>query len=108
MNIEPFQVLLTLLTVISVVFGIRGHLKSYQREDSARATETALFTERIASLNVRFDTLSSKVAEVEKTQEEIHILRAQMASIGEDMKTVKQNVANIVKLLLEKLGTRPQ
>lgn len=105
MNIE---VLLTILTVISVVFGIRGHLKSYQREDSTRATETALFTERIASLNVRFDTISSKVAEVEKTQQEVHILRAQMASIGEDMKAVKHDVDNIVKLLLERLGTRPQ
>jgi len=107
MNLEPFQVLLTLLTLISIVFGIRGHLKSYQREDSTRATDTALFTERIATINVRLETMSNRLAEVEKTQEEVHILRVQMATIGEDMKTIKQNVDNIVKLLLERLNTRP-
>lgn len=103
MNFEHIQVLMSVLTLISIIFGVRGHLKSYQREDSARATETALFTERISNINLKLDNVVSRIAEVEKTQQEVLILRVQITTIGEEMKTVKQNVDKIVKHLLEKI-----
>lgn len=106
MTLDPIQTIMVFLTFISIVFGVRGHLKSYQREDSTRATETALFTERISSLNVRTDSLSSRLSEIEKTQQEVHILRVQMLTFGEDMKTVKQNLDNIVKMLIERVQPR--
>lgn len=86
-----------------MIWAIRGHFKSYQKEDSGRATETALFTERISGLNLRCDAIHNRVAEIEKSQQETHILRLQVSNMGEDIKSVKSSIDSIIKLLLEKV-----
>jgi len=99
MNID-LQPLLALLTAISVIWAIRAHVQAYQREDSSRVAESVLATERIASLNIRVDTLSSRVSELEKSSHEMYVFRNQMASVKDDLKQIKQNIAEMMTVLI--------
>jgi len=99
MNID-LQPLLALLTAISVIWAIRAHFKAYQREDSSRVAESVLATERIAALNIRVDTLSSRVSELEKSSHEMYVFRNQMVSVTDDLKQIKQNIAEIMTVLI--------
>ena len=99
MNID-LQPLLAILTATSVVWAIRAHFKAYQREDSSRVAESVLATERIAALNIRVDTLSSRVSELEKSSHEMYVFRNQMASVTDDLKQIKQNIAEMMTVLI--------
>ena len=101
MNVD-LQPVLALLTAISVLWAIRAHFKAYQREDSSRVAETVLATERIAALNIRCDSLVSRVSELEKSSHEMCAFRTQMISATEDIKTIKQNLNEMMKLLIER------
>lgn len=99
-QLEPF---LILLTIFSSLWAIRARFKSYQKEDSIRATETALTMERISSLNSKFDTLTQRISEVEKSHTEMHIIRAKVNTVYDDMKAVNSKIDSIIKILLEKV-----
>jgi uncharacterized protein YlxW (UPF0749 family) len=102
-QLEPFQLILILLTIFSSLWAIRAHFKNYQKEDSMRATETALTMERISSLNSKFDTLTQRISEVEKSHTEMHIIRAKVNTVYDDMKAVNSKIDSIIKILLEKV-----
>ena len=102
-QLEPFQLILILLTIFSSLWAIRSRFKSYQKEDSMRATETALTMERISSLNSKFDTLTQRISEVEKSHTEMHIIRAKVNTVYDDMKAVNSKIDSIIKILLEKV-----
>lgn len=104
MQLEPlFQLILILLTIFSSLWAIRSHFKSYQKEDSVKATETALTMERISSLNSKFDTLTQRISEVEKSHTEMHIIRVKVNTVYDDMKAVNSKIDSIIKILLEKV-----
>lgn len=101
MNVE-LQSILAILTAVSVLWAIRAHFKAYQREDSSRVAETVLATERIAALNIRCDSLALRVSELEKNSHEMCAFRTQMISAIEDIKTIKQDLNEMMKLLIER------
>lgn len=68
-----------------------------------RATETALTMERISSLNSKFDTLTQRISEVEKSHTEMHIIRVKVNNVYDDMKAVNSKIDSIIKILLEKV-----
>lgn len=101
MNVE-LQSILAILTAVSVLWAIRAHFKAYQREDSSRVAETVLATERIAALNIRCDSLALRVSELEKSIREMCAFRTQIVSVTEDIKTIKQDLNEMMKLLIER------
>lgn len=101
-HLEPFQSALVILSIISMVWAIRSSFKNYQREDSVKAAESALVTERISSLNSKYDTLNQRITDVEKSHTELHVIRSQMNSMYDDMRSVKTKVDSIIQILLGK------
>ena len=99
MNID-LHTLVPLLTAISVIWAIRARFKAYQREDSSRVADSVLATERIAALTIRVDALSSRVSELEKNSHEMYVFRNQMASVTDDLKQIKQNIAEMMAVLI--------
>lgn len=106
-QIEPFQLVLIILTMISLLWAIRAHFKSYQKEDSVKAAESALTVERISSLNSKYDSLTQRITEIEKSHTELHVIRSQMNSMYDDMQSVKTKVDSIIQILLGKVHTGP-
>lgn len=98
MNVD----ILAILTAVSVLWAIRAHFKAYQREDSSRVAETVLATERITALNIRCDSLALRVSELEKSSYEMCAFRTQMGSVTEDIKIIKQDLNEMMKLLIER------
>jgi uncharacterized protein YlxW (UPF0749 family) len=102
-QLEPFQLSLIILSIISLFWAIRAHFKNYQKEDSVKAAESALTTERISSLNSKYDTLTQRISEIEKSHTELHVIKSQMNSMYDDMQSVKTKVDSIIQILLGKV-----
>ena len=69
-QVEPFQLTLIILSIISVLWAIRSSFKSYQKEDSIKSAESALVVERISTLNARHDSLNQRIKAQEKHLED--------------------------------------
>ena len=100
---EPFQLVLIIFTIFSTTWAIRAHFKSYQKEDSVKSAEVALTAERITYLNQKFESLSHRLAEVERQQNEMHTIRIQVSTMNEDLQALKSKIDSIIKILLEKV-----
>ena len=83
------ELALLILTLISTLWAIRSHFKNYQREHSIEVAELALTTERIAYLNQKYDVLNARLSEIEKQQSEMHVIRNQVSTMYNDLKSMK-------------------
>ena len=91
-----------IFTLISTLWAIRSHFKSYQREHSIEVAELALVTERIAYLNQKYDVLNARLSEIEKQQSEMHVIRNQVSTMYNDLQSMKGKIDSIISILLEK------
>lgn len=101
-HLEPFQLALVILSIISMGWAIRSSFKKYQREDSVKAAESALVAERISSLNLKYDTLNQRITDVEKSHTELHVIKSQMANMYDDMQSLKIKMDSVINILLGK------
>lgn len=96
------ELALIIFTLISTLWAIRSHFKSYQREDSIKVAELALITERITYLNKKYDVLNARLSEIEKQQSEMHVIRNQVSTMYNDLQSMKGKIDSIISILLEK------
>lgn len=94
------QEVLTVITGVSLLWAIRSHFKSYQREDSTRVANSALVTERIAAINIRLDTMSSHISELQKTSNEVYAFRSQIITLTGDIKSIKGSLTEVMKYIM--------
>lgn len=101
-HLEPFQLTLIILSIISILWTIRASFKSYQKENSIKSAESALMAERISTLNTRHDSLNQRITEVEKQHTELHVIKSQMANMHDDMQSLKIKMDSVINILLGK------
>lgn len=101
-QVEPFQLTLIILSIISVLWAIRSSFKSYQKEDSIKSAESALVVERISTLNARHESLNQRITEVEKQHTELHVIKSQMTNMHDDMQSLKIKMDSVINILLGK------
>lgn len=98
------QEVLMVITGISLIWAIRSHFKAYQREDSTRVADSVLVTERIAAINIRLDTMSSHISELQKTSNEMYAFRSQIIMLTEDIKSIKGSLTEVMKYIMTSRG----
>jgi len=98
------QEVLMVITGISLIWAIRAHFKSYQREDSTRVADAVLVNERIAEINIRLDTVGSHISELQKTSNEMYAFRSQIIMITEDIKSIKCSLTEVMKYIMTSRG----
>ena len=98
------QEVLTVITGVSLLWAIRSHFKSYQREDSTRVANSALVTERTAAINIRLDTMSSHISELQKTSNEMYAFRSQISTLTGDIKSIKSSLTEVIKYIMTSRG----
>lgn len=98
------QEVLTVITGVSLLWAIRSHFKSYQREDSTRVANSALVTERIAAINLRLDTMSSHISELQKNSNEMYAFRSQINTLTEDIKSIRGSLTEAMKYIMTSRG----
>lgn len=98
------QEILMVITGIGMIWAIRSHFKSYQREDSTRVADAVLVNERIAAINIRLDTMGSHISELQKTSNEMYAFRSQIIMLTEDIKSIKGSLSEVTKYLMAGRG----
>lgn len=98
------QEVLMVITGVSLLWAIRSHFKSYQREDSTRVANSALVTERIAAINLRLDTMSSHISELQKNSNEMYAFRSQINTLTEDIKSIRGSLTEAMKYIMTSRG----
>lgn len=94
------QEVLMVITGINLIWAIRSHFKSYRQEDSTRVANSVLVTERIAEINIRLDTMSSHISELQKTSNEMYTFRSQIIMLTEDIKSIKGSLTEVMKYIM--------
>lgn len=97
-NMTDLTPIMAICTIISLGWGIRSHFRNYKSEDNEKERDFALFSERLSTLKIKCESFSTRISDLERNQSAMEVFRLQMQ---EDVKTVKQNVDYIIKLLLE-------